>query len=141
MKDGKEKTRQAIADKGLRVTPQRTAILQTIYNLDNHPTAEDIISTVRKSHPNIASGTVYKVLDTFVNNNLIRKVTSDHGAMRYDGIIENHHHLYCNESDVIRDYFDEELDDLLRDYFRKKNIEDFQIDEMVLQIKGKFVKR
>lgn len=114
-------------------------ILQAIYSLNNHPTADQVIGVVRKSHPNIAPGTVYKVLDALIENDLIKKVPTDEGAMRYDGIIENHHHLYCTENKVIQDYFDEELDELLRDFFRKKNIENFQIDEMILQIKGKFI--
>lgn len=114
-------------------------ILETIYNLNNHPAADQIIEKVRKSHPNIAPGTVYKVLEALVENNLIKKVPTDNGVMRYDGIIENHHHIYCTDCNLIQDYFDEELDALLRDFFRKKNIENFQIDEMILQIKGKFV--
>lgn len=138
MKDRKEEIRQVLSGKGLKVTPQRIAILEAIYKLDNHPTAEKIINEVRKSNPNIASGTVYKVLDVFEKNILIKKVHTDEGVVRYDGVIEDHHHLYCPESNLIQDYFDEELDNLLRDYFRKKKINGFKIDEMTLQIKGKF---
>lgn len=138
MKDRKEEIRQVLSGKGLKVTPQRIAILEAIYKLENHPTAEKIINEVRKSNPNIASGTVYKVLDVFEKNILIKKVHTDEGIVRYDGVIEDHHHLYCPESNSIQDYFDEELDNLLRDYFRKKKINGFKIDEMTLQIKGKF---
>ena len=141
MKDNKEKIRHILSEKELKVTPQRMGILEAIYNLDNHPTAENIIGEVRKSQPNIASGTVYKVLDTFVEKNLISKVTTEKGVMRYDGVTEHHHHLYCTKNEIITDYFDQELDELLRDYFRKKNIEGFQIDEINLQLKGKFVNR
>ncbi len=137
-KDRKEEIRQSFSEKGLKVTPQRIVILEAIYRLNNHPTTENIINEVRKSNPNIASGTVYKVLDAFEKHNLITKVLTDEGIVRYDGIIEDHHHLYCPESNSIKDYFDEELDNLLRDYFRKKKINGFKIDEMTLQIKEKF---
>jgi Fur family peroxide stress response transcriptional regulator len=60
--------------------------------------------------------------------------------MRYDGIMESHHHLYCKNCDVIDDYMDEELDSLLRNYFKNKKIEGFQVNEFMLQIKGKFDK-
>ena len=140
MQNDRENIRHALSEKGLKVTPQRIGVLEAIYNLNNHPTAENIIGEVRKNHPNIASGTVYNVLDAFVKKGIIRKVTSENGAMRYDGVAEHHHHLYCTESNIITDYFDKELDELLRDYFRKKNIEGFQIDEFHLQIKGKFIK-
>jgi len=136
-----EKIRHTLSDKGLKVTPQRMMIMEAIYGMKNHPTAEQIIGVVRKRHPNIASGTVYKVLDTLVKNRLIKKVTTDKGVMRYDGITENHHHLYCSECDIIQDYFDKELDDLLRDFFKNKQIDGFQIDEVLLQVKGKFVNK
>ena len=134
-----EKIRQTLSKKGLRVTPQRIEILETIFSLNNHPTADQVIEGVRKNHPNIAPGTVYKVLDTFVTNHIIKRVSTDEGVMRYDGIVEHHHHFYCTENSEIHDYFDEELDALLRDFFRKKKIDNFQIDEMILQIKGKSV--
>jgi Fur family peroxide stress response transcriptional regulator len=58
--------------------------------------------------------------------------------MRYDSILEKHHHLYCVESDRIDDYYDPELTLLLEDYFSKKNIPNFTIDDVKLQITGKF---
>lgn len=135
-----EKIRQALSEKGLKITPQRILILRAVYTLNNHPSAESILEEVKKQHPNIAPGTVYKVLDTLVRKELIKKVPTDNGVMRYDGIIETHHHLYCSKSNTIQDYFDEELDALLWDYFREKKIEGFQIDEMKLEIKGTFHK-
>ena len=114
-------------------------ILEAIYSLNNHPTADHIIRKVRKKYPHIASGTVYNVLHTFVKNHLIKKVTTDKDVIRYDGILEHHHHLYSPENNLIQDYFDEELDQLLSDFFSRKEIEGFQIDEVMLHIKGKFV--
>lgn len=122
----------------LKVTPQRLAVLECIYKLGGHPTTENIIHYIRKNHPGIASGTVYKVLDTLVEKNLIQRVKTGKDIMRYDGILERHHHLFCNETETIKDYFDEELDNLLDSYFKKKNIQNFRIEEIMLQISGKF---
>jgi len=127
-----------LKDRGLKVTPQRIAVLEAIYELNNHPTAENIIEYIRKIHPGIASGTVYKVLDVLVENQLIKKVKTERDIMRYDGILEHHHHLYCSECDKIEDYIDNELDQLLNDYFSKKTFPGFHIDNIVLQIKGTF---
>lgn len=127
-----------LKEKGLKVTPQRMAILEAVYNLDNHPTAENIIDHIRRVHPNIASGTVYNVLDILIDNQLIKKVKTDRDIMRYDGIMDHHHHLYCSECDKIEDYVDNELDELLKNYFSRKSFPGFKIDNIVLQIKGKF---
>jgi len=60
--------REVLSEKGLKITPQRISILEAIYSLQNHPTADNIIEYIRKSHPNIATGTVYKVLETLCCN-------------------------------------------------------------------------
>ena len=129
-----------LIEKGLKVTPQRIAILEAIVNLNNHPTVENIIEYIRKNHPNIATATVYKVLNALVFSELIKKVKTEGDIMRYDAITENHHHLYCSESDRIEDYHDAELNELLGKYFKKRGIPDFKIEEIKLQIIGKFLK-
>ncbi len=140
MKNLNTKIRDSFVEKGLKITPQRIAILEAIYKLDNHPTVEDIVNYIREDNPNIAKGTVYKVLVTLEENHLVNKVKTDKEVMRYDGVVNNHHHLYCSECDLIEDYYDEELDELLKNHFRNKNIEGFKMEDIVLQIRGTFDK-
>jgi Fur family peroxide stress response transcriptional regulator len=130
--------RTELMSKGLRVTPQRVAILEAVIKLGNHPTADNIIEFIKKHHPNIASGTVYKVLETLVDNRLINKVKTDRDIMRYDAILARHHHLYSAESDRIEDYFNDELITLLSDYFKTHKIPEFEIKDIKLQIIGNF---
>ena len=133
-----EQINQKLKDAGLKVTPQRLAILEAVYDLGNHPTAENIIDYIRAAHPGVATGTVYNVLDVLVDNKLVKRVKTDKDAMRYDGIVQKHHHLYCSESERIEDYFDEELDHTLKEYFRKKEIPGFEIRDIILQVHGNF---
>jgi Fur family peroxide stress response transcriptional regulator len=132
--------RNKLIEKGLKVTPQRIAILEAIIKLNNHPTAENIIDYIRNNHPNIATATVYKVLDALVANELIIKVKTEKDVMRYDAVMERHHHLYCSESDRIEDFVDTELNDMIEKYFDKKKIKGFKIEDVKLQIIGKFLK-
>jgi Fur family peroxide stress response transcriptional regulator len=132
--------RNKLIEKGLKVTPQRIAILEAIIKLNNHPTAENIIDYIRKNHPNIATATVYKVLEALVTNELIRKVKTERDIMRYDAVMESHHHLYCSESDRIEDFVDTELNEMIEKYFENKKIPDFKIEDVKLQIIGKFLK-
>jgi Fur family peroxide stress response transcriptional regulator len=132
--------RDRLTEKGLRITPQRIAIYEAIQRLNNHPTVDDIAAFIKVDHPNIATGTVYKVLDSLVENGLVKKVKTEKDVMRYDAILENHHHLYCAESDRIADYYNSEINDLLADYFKKNGIPDFEIEDIKLQIIGKFQK-
>lgn len=131
--------RNKLIEKGLKVTPQRIAILEAIIKLNNHPTADNIIDYIRNHHPNIATATVYKVLDAFVAKELIRKVKTEKDVMRYDAVMERHHHLYCSESDRIEDFVDTELNRVVEKYFKKKKIPNFEIEDVKLQIIGKFL--
>lgn len=125
---------------GLKVTPQRLAILEIIVKLENHPTAENIIRLIRLNHPNIAAGTVYKTLDTFSKKGLISKVITDLDTVRYEAVTKKHHHLYCPDSERIEDYVDDSLFELIEKYLGKNKIPYFEIEDIKLQIVGKFKK-
>jgi len=122
----------------LKVTPQRIAILEVILTLNNHPDADIISEYLRLTHPNISRGTIYKTLEIFTKKGIINKVLTTKDSMRYDAIPERHHHLYCLESERIEDYFDEDLNKILEDYMKKKNIPNFKIEDIKLQIVGRF---
>lgn len=126
--------------KGLKVTPQRIVILEAITRLNNHPSADQIIEYIRRNHPNISVATVYKVLEVLTMNGLVNKVKTEKDIMRYDAIMESHHHIYCSDSERIEDYEDHELNELLEGYFSRKKIPGFEIEDLKLQIIGKFKK-
>lgn len=127
-----------LTDNNLKVTPQRTAVLEVIYTLNNHPSADYIIDYLRLNFPHIPLSTVYKILDVFVGKGIVSKVKTDDEVMRYDYVKEKHHHLYCAESERIEDYYDKELDKLLENYLKKKTIPNFKIKDIKLQIVGNF---
>lgn len=135
----KYKINELLKSHGLRVTPQRVLVLEAFYTLKNHPNAEKIIQYVQAKNPNIAVGTIYKVIDVLVQKGIIHLVKTDNGVMRYDDTTENHHHLVSDSSDLIEDYYDEELDELLKNYFEKKQIQNFSIEKIKLEITGNFI--
>ena len=130
-----------LSEKGLKITLQRISVLEAIYTMKNHPTAEQIIDRIRVKYPHIATGSVYRILDTLVKKGLINRVLTKDDVMRYDGVIANHHHLTNMENEEIHDYMNEELDELLKKYFEKNAIEGYRIDSIKLHITGKPIKR
>ncbi|MGE5313229.1 MAG: Fur family transcriptional regulator [Acidobacteriota bacterium] len=130
--------RTELKDRRLKVTPQRLAVLEALRSLHDHPTADKIKDHVVKHHPHIAVGTIYKTLETFIERGLVRKVKTEDGVMRYDAVLEKHHHLYCETTERIEDYVDETLNRLLEEYFRKKKIPRFTVKDVRLQIIGTF---
>ncbi|HPE87196.1 MAG: transcriptional repressor [Bacteroidia bacterium] len=132
--------RDKISTGGLKVTPQRVAILETLVQMKNHPTADNIYSKLQKQQPNISLGTVYKTLETLATHGIINKVNTDTGLLRYDAITENHHHLICIDKQDISDYFDQDLDRLLTEYFTHHPIPGFTIKHLKLHIIGSFTR-
>ena len=122
----------------LKITTQRIAILEVIMLLDNHPDAEAITDYLRLTHPSIALATIYKTLDTFTKRGIIKKVPTSKESMRYDAIPERHHHLYCPESERIEDFYDDDLNRIIDEYLKKKKIPNFKVEDVKLQIMGKF---
>jgi Fur family transcriptional regulator, peroxide stress response regulator len=107
-------------------------------HLNNHPTAENVTEYIKANHPNVSVGTIYKVLDSLVENELLKKVKTDKDIMRYDAVLSNHHHLYCAETERIEDYEDDKLNKLISEYFEKNSIKNFKAQDIKLQITGKF---
>ena len=133
-----EEIRKMLIDNDLKITPQRLAVLEQVIKVKDHPTADKIIDRIRRRNPNISVGTVYKILDTFVDHGLIAKVKTERDIMRYEAVREKHHHLYCSDSDRIEDYHDDELTRMIDNYFSRKKIPHFTIEDINLQIIGRF---
>lgn len=134
----KEKIGIDLKNSNLKVTPQRIAVLEALNSLKDHPTADKIKEYVVKNHPHIAVGTIYKTLETFVEKGLVKKVKTEQDFMRYDAILDKHHHLYCEDTERIEDFFDEKLNAILEEYFKKKKIPNFKVKDIKLQINGTF---
>jgi Fur family peroxide stress response transcriptional regulator len=130
-----EEIRRKMSEKRLKATPQRLAVFQALMEL-KHPYAEDVVEFVREKNPTVSVATVYNTLDTFEQNDLLFKLETGNGKMRYDGGMHKHFHIYDLETDCVIDYQNKELDTYLTDYFSKVKIEGVEIKDIRLQIIG-----
>jgi Fur family peroxide stress response transcriptional regulator len=130
--------REILTDNGLKVTPQRVAVYEAISKMNSHPNADAIIESIKKKYPNIAVGTVYNTLETFAEKGIIRRIKTNGDVMRYDAVLHRHHHLYSIDARRIEDYYDEELNQYVVDFMKKRNIPNFTIEDVNVQIVGRF---
>ena len=87
-----------IRQSGLRVTPQRRAILELLANDDSHPTAEQVYQRVLAVMPDVSRTTVYNTLGELSDLGELTPVHDvSEGGQRYDTNSEAHRHLYCVE--------------------------------------------
>lgn len=136
-----EDYRRNLRERGLRVTLQRLAVFEAVDLLHDHPTAEEVSQFIRKKHPDIATGTVYKTLETLVEKDIVKRVKTDSGLLRYDAVKETHHHIYCTHCDRIEDFYDSELTEMIYGYFEKHRIPGFKVEDIKLQIVGQYTDR
>jgi len=135
-------TKQDLAQKlgkhGLKVTPQRIAVMHALLKFRHHPTAEEIFREVTKDIPGLSQATVYNTLDVLVSKGIACKIATNSDVMRYDVVEAPHHHLFDARSNRVEDYYDPELDQILKIYFSKKSIRGFRPTEIKLHLTGKF---
>lgn len=80
---------------GLKLTPQRLAILSYLDGNKEHPSAEDIYKAMSKDFPTMSFATVYNTLETLRDKGSILELTIDPNKKRYDPNTAAHHHLIC----------------------------------------------
>ncbi len=80
---------------GIKLTPQRIAILEYLDGNKEHPSAEEIYREVSKRFPTMSFATVYNTLQTLRERGSILELTIDPDKKRFDPNTEPHHHLIC----------------------------------------------
>ncbi len=81
----------------MRNTKQKDAILSAVVNLKNHPTADEIYSSLKQEHAKLSLGTVYRNLNKFSEKGEIRKIPIPGFGDRFDFNITDHEHFICND--------------------------------------------
>ena len=133
----RDELRQRLTEGGLKATHQRIVVFEAVMELHgHHPTAEDVYQRLKPANPSISLGTVYKTLDTFVETGLIKRALSEEGGKRYDANTHVHNHIFCSKTKEIVDFEDEELEQLLTDFFSKRKLSNFEIKGVSVQLTG-----
>ena len=91
-------------EKGLRITPQREAILDYLLSTGEHPSARRIWEAVRERIPTISLSTVYHSLSELSKFNIIKTLEFNELENRYEGNFSHHINLICLRCHKIIDY-------------------------------------
>lgn len=92
--------KDSLRQEGYKLTYQREAILNTIFeNRDEHLSCDEIYTIVSKDNPEIGIATVYRTLQLFEKLDIVYRLNFDDGFSRYElnhGTGDHHHHhLIC----------------------------------------------
>ncbi|TCT12177.1 Fur family peroxide stress response transcriptional regulator [Natranaerovirga pectinivora] len=98
-----EKLTEMLKAKELKVTPQRLAIFNILYNTNEHPSAETIYKQLQSTHPTMSLATVYKTLDTLKKAQLVQEINVGEDSFRYDATVAPHPHAICLKCNSVID--------------------------------------
>ena len=63
-----------LRDKGLKITPQRRAVINALLNCGSFSTALQILEYVKKSQPDVSLDTVYRNLSLFKQLGIVNEI-------------------------------------------------------------------
>lgn len=89
---------------GVRMTPQRQAILSYLLDCTSHPTADDIYKALEKHFPHMSVATVYNNLRMFIDAGLVRELPYGDNSSRFDADMSDHYHAICGKCGTIADF-------------------------------------
>jgi len=81
---------------GLKLTPQRMAIVRELADDISHPTAQELFERLRPSFPTMSFATVYNTLDALTKLGLVSTLRLHGATTRFDPNIKPHHHAVCD---------------------------------------------
>ncbi len=129
-------TAQILRDKKIRPTLTRLAVGEVFFKSFDHPSAEDMVSKLKKVSPCISRATVYNTLELFVKKGLASKRALKAGGVIYDPVVSPHHHFLDKESGKI---YDIPWD--LAKLPGKIDLPGFEVEDYYLVITGKKTRR
>lgn len=94
---------QKLRNAGLKITPQRMAILEILEGNKSHPSAHSIYDAVKEKYPMISFATVYKTLKVLEEVGEIQGLTIVDNKVHFDPDTTPHHHFLCRQCHSIID--------------------------------------
>lgn len=120
--------------RGLRLTPQRDALLRVLGDATGHPTADDLVQRVREVLPTVSHATVYRNLQELVREGLIRTLDMAGAAAQFEVNPDEHHHFVCRKCSQVWDVYLANVD--VKVNRRRTEIDGFEVDRREVQLHG-----
>ena len=106
--------KDVLRKEGLKITPQRIAVLEEIIKGEGHLESEDVYMSIKVRKTHVSRATVYRTLDILVQHGFARKLNLGDGRARYERKIDSphHDHMICNDCGKIIEFVDSRIEDI-----------------------------
>ncbi len=109
-----------LAEKGLKQTRQRQAIVSTFLKTNRHIKIEELLREVQKQEPSIGYVTVYRTLLLLKECGLAHQRNFGDGQSLFEKAGHHHDHMICIKCGSITEFEDDKIEEL-QDKIAKKN--------------------
>ena len=128
-----EESIASLRQAGVRITPQRQAIMRYLISSHSHPTADEIYQALSPKFPNISVATIYNNLRVFKDIGIVKELTYGDSSSRFDFNTHNHYHIICEKCGKIVDFHYPGLEDV---EMAASKLTGFEINEHRLELYG-----
>ena len=92
---------QKLRERGYRLTPQRQLILDTLCDMGDHTTINDLYEQVHAQAPAIDRATVYRSIQLFEEHEFVHSAKINGQTVYEIAPEEPHHHLVCQKCEAV----------------------------------------
>ncbi|MFQ6617085.1 MAG: Fur family transcriptional regulator [Fidelibacterota bacterium] len=135
MKEIKKVFAQFLSGRNLRVTPQRSLILDVFLSTERHLTCEELYNLVKDKDKSIGWSTVFRTLKLLCESNIAGEVDLGDGLIRFEHKYghEHHDHLICSKCGKLVEIVEPKIEKLQK---KMAEIHDFTITGHKMDIFG-----
>jgi Fur family ferric uptake transcriptional regulator len=115
-KNGIENLKRFLRSIGLKLTRQRTIILEQVLNTCHHFDADEVFGAIRKKNLRISRATVYRTLAQLEKHSVIRKLEAVQGRSYFEHMLskKQHEHIYCTQCGKIIEFSDSIMEERIK---------------------------
>jgi len=122
-----------LREANIRITPQRSAVLEYLVSSKNHPTADDIYRALEHKFPNMSVATVYNNLRLFTEIGFVHEMNYGDASSRFEFADTPHYHAICSECGSIVNFQYPSLEDVEK---AASTLTGFDVQEHRLEVYG-----
>ena len=112
--------------KKIKLTPQRSEIINILMKYKIHPTAETIYKIIKKKFSSISLATIYNTLEILEELKELKKLKiNNKNVINYEFNMDPHDHFYCEKCEDIYDVEGSKIQD--NQVFEEHEIQETQI--------------
>ena len=111
---------EALRAEGIRITRQRTAILQTLAGSADHPDANEVYRRASAIEPSVSLSTVYRTLNVLEKRGVVHRLSFEGTPSRFETADTPHHdHMIDIETGDVIEFQSDKIERLQNEIARE----------------------